>query len=44
MEKNINRLTVKNGKGDTPRNISKKFRENYKKIKWTKNTFIKNND
>jgi hypothetical protein len=28
--------TVQNGKGDRPRNISKKFLENYDQIKWSR--------
>lgn len=27
----------KNGKGDSPRNVSDKFKENYDKIVWKKN-------
>ncbi len=27
-----------NGKGDAPRNLSKKFRDNYDAIKWDKNS------
>ena len=26
---------IQNGKGDAPRNISEKFRSNYKGIRWT---------
>jgi len=26
----------KNGKGDSPRNISEKFKKNYQQIKWRK--------
>jgi hypothetical protein len=27
--------TIQNGKGDAPRNISPRFRENYDKIQWS---------
>ena len=29
---------MKNGKGSTPRNLSKRFMENYDLIKWSKTT------
>ncbi len=28
-------VAIQNGKGDAPRNISEKFRSNYKGIRWT---------
>jgi hypothetical protein len=33
-EKSKKKKAAQNGKGDTPRNISAQFRENYGKIKW----------
>jgi hypothetical protein len=32
--KNENKNIIQNGKGDAPRNISKKFRDNYDLINW----------
>ena len=32
--KNVSAPTSRNGKGDSPRNVSSKFKENYDKIKW----------
>lgn len=32
--KSVSAPTSRNGKGDAPRNVSSKFKENYDKIKW----------
>lgn len=34
MNEKVKRQTIKNGKGDSPRNISKKFFENFDEIRW----------
>lgn len=35
------RSTVQNGKGDSPRNLGKSFRDNYDAIRWGKKKKVK---